>query len=692
MIHFQNYQEISAIINNGDLETARREVIKLLNLRKKEKLPYNPILNHLIREVGLYPYMDCESSDWLDVFASNLFRADIGGQKSSTLHLEQAHILRRLLQGESIAVSAPTSFGKSYIIDAYIAMRNPKCVVIIVPTVALANETRRRLAHKFSNTYKIITTTGEEISGRDIFVFPQERAFAYTELITEIDLLIVDEFYKAGLDDERANRLVNAIVELGKIAKQRYFLGPNIDNIQDNPITAGMSFIKEDFQTVVTNVAHIYRKRQPNEDVDAFKSRTLSNLIFRLDSKSLIYAGSHSQVDKVREILTTSIPLSPNNLCKEFAIWLRQNYGTQCDLIPLISRGIGVHNGNLHRSLAQLQIKLFEEKDGLKTIISTSSIIEGVNTQAENVILWNCKISNKELDYFTYRNIIGRAGRMFKYFIGYVYLLEKAPEKEHTNLELPLTDEVICNLDDSNPGVVLNSKQKNRILEYNQELLNILGQEAYSMVRNSPIIKGSSPALVLKLAKLIRQNYNWPRNYNSLTQNNTYNWRTPVKDVLEAAFGTQPSNRLLIALWAFSNNWYSSIPEISRIFTKYNVPLDKYFSLERDVNFKIPMVFSIVNVLKNALYPNAEDISGFIKKVSTLFLPKNVYELEEYGLPRMISKKISERNLIDLENDDIPLSIIVENLKNIGCENLIEKLGDLTKMDKYIIRYFYEGI
>lgn len=58
----------------------------------------------------------------------------------------------------------------------------------------------------------------------------------------------------------------------------------------------------------------------------------------------------------------------------------------------------------------------------------------------------------------------------------------------------------------------------------------------------------------------------------------------------------------------------------------------------------------------------------------------------------MISKKISKRNLIDLENDDIPLSIIVEDFKNIGCKNLIEKIGDLTEMDKYIIRYFYEGI
>lgn len=691
MIHFEKYQEINELINNGQINNARSEIIKLLDERSKQQLPKNQILNHLIREVGLFPYMDAESSDWIDAFASNMFRADIGGGKDSILHLEQANILKKLIQGESIAVSAPTSFGKSYIIDAFIAMRNPKCVVIIVPTVALANETRRRLAHKFSKKYKIITTAGEELSKKTIFVFPQERAFSYIDIIEQIDLLVIDEFYKAALEDERASRLISAIVELGKKANQKYFLGPNIDSIKNNPITAGIPFIKEDFKTVITRVFRTYRKRKPSLNISDFKEQSLLSLISNLGKKTLVYAGSHPQVGKVKDILV-KLPCTKSPLCKEFATWLKQNYGTECELIPLILRGIGVHNGNLHRSLAQLQIKLFEEKEGLNTMISTSSIIEGVNTQAENVILWNCKIGNSKLDYFTYRNIIGRAGRMFKYFIGNVYLLEEDPPRESKQLELPLNDDVICNLDEKNPGITLNAKQRSRVLEYNKELLGIIGLSAFNKLKSNSVIKGSSPKMVLKLAKIIKYNRNWPNNYESLNQNNTYYWRDPIKEVLRTALGENNYSQILIALWAFSYNWQWTIPQIAELLSKYNVPMDKYFSLERDINYKIPMIFSIVNTLKNTLYQDAEDISPFIKKVSTIFLPQNVYELEEYGLPRMISKRIAKRKIISLDDDSIPLSSIIEQFQSIGCENLINELHDISEMDKYIIRYFYEGI
>lgn len=65
-------------------------------------------------------------------------------------------------------------------------------------------------------------------------------------------------------------------------------------------------------------------------------------------------------------------------------------------------------------------------------MVSTSSIIEGVNTQAEQVVVWSNKNGSCKFDYFTYRNIIGRAGRMFKYFVGKVYLLEEPPVQENT--------------------------------------------------------------------------------------------------------------------------------------------------------------------------------------------------------------------------------------------------------------------
>ncbi len=68
------------------------------------------------------------------------FKADAGDKTPVTLHSAQSRVLKRLLLGENIAVSAPTSFGKSFIIDAFISIRKPDNVVIIVPTIALADD------------------------------------------------------------------------------------------------------------------------------------------------------------------------------------------------------------------------------------------------------------------------------------------------------------------------------------------------------------------------------------------------------------------------------------------------------------------------------------------------------------------------------------------------------------------------
>lgn len=72
------------------------------------------------------------------------------------MHREQSAILKKLINGKNLAVSAPTSFGKSFIIDAFIAIKKPKNVVIIVPTIALTDETRRRLHKKFSGNIKLL--------------------------------------------------------------------------------------------------------------------------------------------------------------------------------------------------------------------------------------------------------------------------------------------------------------------------------------------------------------------------------------------------------------------------------------------------------------------------------------------------------------------------------------------------------
>lgn len=691
---FEECKSIADKINVGNITDARADVIKLLDQYRKNGWEYTPLLNHLIRCVGLYPYMQSDSSDWNDAFAANCFCAETGDTDLATLHIEQSYILKKLLIGENILVSAPTSFGKSYIIDAYIAMKRPACIFIIVPTVALADETRRRLARKFSNRYSIITTSDEELGEKNIFVFPQERAFSYIGKVSSIDLLVIDEVYKAGLDDERASKLLSAMIELGKIAKQKYFLGPNIDSIEPNPFTQGLTFIREDdFKTVVTKAKHSYRHKPNTQSNDEFKKSELLKILNEEDSKVLVYTSSLKQVALVGNILSNHLAYKNTALCMSFSQWLTHNYGSDCPLVPLVQKGVGLHNGTLHRSLAQIQIKLFEEPTGLSTIISTSSIIEGVNTQAEKVVLWNNKISTKKLDYFTFRNIIGRAGRMLKYFIGYVYLLEEAPERQEKQLELPLNDEVICGLEEDNPGIVLNLKQKNKLVSYNNELQTLLGKEAYSNLMQSGVLKGTSPAMVLRIAKKIKADPSWPLGYEDLTHFNTYKWRKPIEDVFDVAYGKNVSTDIKIGLWVFSSNWSKGIIDAMSKLQRYGRDVSDLFKLERDVNFKVPNVLSLVYAIKTTLYPWSPDIRPFIKSASNVFLPKNVFILEEYGLPRMLSKKIHTLGIINLEDESKPIQTVIQEFKSLGEHQIISKLSSqILDFDKYIIHYFYTGI
>lgn len=181
-----------------------------------------------------------------------------------------------MLAGDNIALSAPTSFGKSFIIDAFISIRKPDNVVIIVPTIALADETRRRIEHKFSEMYKIITTTDATLRERNILILPQERSFAYVGKFESIDMLIVDEFYKASssFDDSRSTSLLSAMIELGKIAKQKYYLAPNIHNIKENVFTKGMQFMRfTDFKTVITMASKVYEKMGVDENKTTLKQQ-----------------------------------------------------------------------------------------------------------------------------------------------------------------------------------------------------------------------------------------------------------------------------------------------------------------------------------------------------------------------------------------------------------------------------------
>jgi len=690
------------LISNQEVE-ARNELIKLLDYHERNEIEYSPLVNHLIRETGLYPYLNVDTANWEDRFVYEIFKVDIGG-KQSTLHREQSSLLKRLVNGENIAVSAPTSFGKSFIIDAFISITNPNNVVIIVPTIALTDETRRRLYKKFANKYKIVTTTEVELAEKNIFIFPQERAMNYVNKIESIDILIIDEFYKASAvyDKSRSPSLLKAIIKLGLKSKQKYFLAPNITSIEENVFTQDMVFEdKLGFNTVYLDRFEKYKEIEGDKiEKELQKGEILLNILEETKTKSLIYAASYPQIDKVSNLLNERLPISEKTLLVDFASWLTINYGANWKLTNLVKRGVGIHNGQLHRSISQIQVKLFEEQEGLSNIISTSSIIEGVNTSAENVIIWRNRKSggNSILDSFTYKNIIGRGGRMFKYFIGKIYLLEPPPPDGATQLDIPFPDAILGDLDENVHSSSLNNDQIAKIITFKNEMYEILGKDTYDRLLKENIFQSNNSDFVKETAKQMKAN---PEDWNGLSylnSNDPESWDRLLWKIINLQPGEWGDGRYGIQHKKFVEfvkvlveNWGSTIPELLDELDEFDIDIEQFFKLERIAAFNLSSLISDINILQREILNNGTDVSHFISRVSHAFLPSVVYQLEEYGLPRMISRKLHQNGIINFLNDDLNIHNTIEIFHQIGKEN-IKAFDFLDTFDKYIVEYFYDGI
>jgi len=388
------------------------------------------VIDSLAREAGLFPYM----SDDLSLgyaLAREVHRVP-NFVPASYFHAEQRSVFSKLLAGDNVVLSAPTSFGKTLLVDALIAAKQPKLAIIVVPTIALLEERRRTLIQRFPE-YKVVTQSFQPLEGdKVILVGTQERILERADL-PDPDLFVIDEFYKLDLtkDKVRARSLHLLLAKYIDVAKQVYLLGPSIEaNPVDAEGRANFSFIKTHYSPVAADVIQV---QPPGADPD-----TLANILGdEREASSLVYCRSPKSARTVsRQLIERGVRQS-TDLLGRLAGWLRENYHPDWYLADALERGIGIHHGRVPRAIAHLMVQLFNAGH-IKVLLCTSSLIEGVNTAAENVLIYDKYISTSKLDRFTFDNIKGRAGRMFRHFVGKVYLFNPAPEQVYETLDIPL--------------------------------------------------------------------------------------------------------------------------------------------------------------------------------------------------------------------------------------------------------------
>ena len=639
---------------------------------------YEPILSALIQLAGLYPYLpDDAKLSTGDLVNLEYHSAD--GLDGIVLHSAQAKVYRTLMDGVNVILSAPTSFGKSLLIDAMIASGKFSDVVVIVPTIALIDETRRRLSRRFGSQFKVITHPSQVREKRNIFVLTQERFVEFEEAINP-QFFVLDEFYKLSPNrgDERTFVLNQAFYQLFKSGAQFFLIGPNVQDITINESDLNFRFFRFDFTTVATEIRYEKRGTELENALGICKSLSEPTLIFCKSATSAYELAKH--------LIGHGIS-APTTGAREMARWLRQNYHPKWILTDILDQGFAVHHGSLPRSIAYHLLRKFNE-GSIRFLLCTSTIIEGVNTSAKNILIYDNKIATKKFDQFTFNNIKGRAGRMLKHFVGHVYVLHTEPDPE-----LPIVDFPSLTQSDGSPESLLIQLDQGDLSERSKEQLRYLHAQDVLPIEVMRQNNGLEPRQQLDLATEISSNL---RQYHPLLSWTGYPNSAQLGESCRMIFhyfmeghgrdGVVSAKQLAFFMSRFAH--LRSIPELLRAELENPQNSDPTEAIERVLKFlrqwcefHFPKYLSALNRIQHSVFTKAGlkpgDYQVFGASVKHLFMPAAVTVLEEYGLPYKLTLQIL--NKYDLGEE---VDMIISNLPTVDISKLsltsfeAEMLGD----------------
>lgn len=645
---FRFLADLSAFTSLADeddkLQEARDILIRVLEDAAKFK-GYEPVIQTLLRNVGLFPYLDFNKADAVDQLAVEAHRPN-AMPENIVFTAKQAEVYRELMAGRSVVLSAPTSFGKSLIIDAVIASNKHRNIVVVVPTLALVDETRRRLL-KFRDRYKVITHLSQEPAESNIFIHTQERVVE-NPYIRDVDFFVIDEFYKLHIEDssdgdERAILLNHAFYKLAKRAKQFYMLGPSIHELPDGfGPNYRCLFIRTDFSTVSSD-SHLVPEGK--DDISRLKA-----LVPKLEGPSLVFSGSVIGARKLgRAIAEERGEFNPKGTLSDAITWLSTNYSPKWGLVNALSHGVGIHHGKLPRSIAQLLVRLFNG-GFLDYLVCTSTLIEGVNTAARNVVVVDNKINKKKYDYFTFNNIRGRSGRMWQHYVGHVYLFNSPPIRELEFVDVPAFTQ-----NQSAPDALLVQLEQQDLSDDAKTRVSQIWKQ--TVLRPATIQQnvGIDPNGQIELAKEIEARIEELTPLLSWSGQPTYDQTKEIFDLAWRHFKVKPGAGVRSASQlTFLVNRYRKNPDYAaqmngaiagKTGDDADEALESFLEFARQwLSFKAPRLVSAVGriqsdvLIRRGIRPG--NYAFFCSQMESLFMNPVVTALEEYGVPIQVASRV----------------------------------------------------
>lgn len=433
---------------------------------------------NLIRELD----KNINNEKWLDAMSENFYNLDLtmyandnlkniifkafslsqlNKNQELFLHPEQQRMLEHIINNDACILSAPTSFGKTFVVFEYLARYLPNIVMLIVPTLALADEYKKKILKEYDNCfseYKLFQTYNKELDyskyNKIIFILTHDKIVDVAKNsidIVDIDFLCIDEVYKLSNNsmEDRTLVLNFAYYYLALKAKKYVLLAPFICNVKNkDKLPLSPQFYHTSFSPVINDIeiCDII-----NDNLNERLNKAINILETRINEsdKTMIYIPNVGDIKKFVDRINDNEFEISNELAINFIQWLKEEIHPEWYLVKAMENGFLIHNGQLSIGIRKIQTYLFNNSN-YNRILCNSSLLEGINSAAKNIIITSpSRIFNQNspmpFSSFDFYNLVGRTGRLFKNFIGYAFYIKSATdpmfdkEDAYTEIEFEIT-------------------------------------------------------------------------------------------------------------------------------------------------------------------------------------------------------------------------------------------------------------
>lgn len=397
-------------------------------------LGLSPLVQLIERSANLHPA--------LNNFHIQFIAAVNDTYKSGDIYLTEEQIWAQekfVENAESDAVSliAPTSYGKSDMMISSLS-DSVESVCIIVPTKSLLAQTKRRvLANSDSLKKRKLITYPEMFNGGPVVaILTQERFLRLLKSFpkAEFELILVDEAHNLLDDDSRSEILASALIIAKKrnpTSRIRYFTPflMNTKNLKLRHMEFETHEIRID-EYMKTENYYLYDMVNSEDGllmydqfIDDFIHLGSPKYSSEIDfiqknrgSKNILYLNRPVEIEDLSRKLSGKQKIVDNEVvhraCAALADYVDKDYY----LVTCLKRGVAYHHGSVP-DIVKLYIEsIYSSQPEISYIVTTSTLLEGVNIPAEQIFILDYKRGSKKLSPSQFKNLIGRVCRFREIF------------------------------------------------------------------------------------------------------------------------------------------------------------------------------------------------------------------------------------------------------------------------------------